>query len=74
MDETRQRLLNEFHKWYHDSFIGELDIVSMAGSKKVRRCTCKLISSSTAIYVYSLLQQFSPNVGTVTVDTVIVDT
>ena len=35
MDETRQRLLNEFHKWYHDSFIGELDIVSMAGSKKV---------------------------------------
>ena len=35
MDETRQRLLNEFHKWYHDSFIGELDFVSMAGSKKV---------------------------------------
>ena len=36
VDETRHRLLTEFDQWYKESFIGDLDIGSLPGSKKVQ--------------------------------------
>jgi hypothetical protein len=35
VDETRQRLLTEFERWYRESFIGDIDFGSLPGTKKV---------------------------------------